>query len=83
MIDEGSKPGRTSAVLEVATGVAYWRECRELTVEQLAQQSGIPSVVLEAVEAGQHDPDIDLLDRLAFILEIRLIDLFTVYVSNS
>lgn len=83
MIDEESKPGRTSAVLEVARGVAYWRESRELTVEQLAQQSGIPSVVLEAVEAGQHDPDIDLLDRLAFILEIRLIDLFAVDASNS
>jgi transcriptional regulator with XRE-family HTH domain len=83
MIDEESKPGRTSAVLEVARGVAYWRESRELTVEQLAQQSGIPSVVLEAVEAGQHDPDIDLLDRLVFILEIRLIDLFAVDTSDS
>ncbi len=70
--------GKSSAVAEVARGIARWRELRGLTVEQLAQRSGIPTIVLLAIEAGQHDPDIDLLDRLARVLGIRLIDLLIV-----
>lgn len=68
--------GRSSAVAEVARGVALWRKRRGLTVEQLAQRSGIPTIVLFAIEGGQHDPAIDLLDGLASVLKVRLIDLF-------
>lgn len=68
--------GKRSAVAEVARGVARWRNRRGLTVEQLAQRSGIPTIVLLAIEEGQHDPAIDLLDGLASVLEIRLVDLF-------
>jgi len=68
--------GRPSAVAEVARGVALWRKRRGLTVEQLAQRSGIPTIVLLAIEGGQHDPAIDLLDGLARVLKVRLIDLF-------
>ncbi len=68
--------GRPSAVAEVARGVALWRKRRGLTVEQLAQRSGIPTIVLLAIEDGQHDPAIDLLDGLARVLKVRLIDLF-------
>jgi len=68
--------GKPSAVAEVARGVAQWRNRRGLTVEQLAQRSGIPTIVLLAIEDGQHDPAIDLLDGLASILKVRLIDLF-------
>lgn len=78
MISEGMEQqrGKPSAVVEVARGVAKWRKRRALTVEQLAQRSGIPTVVLLAIEDGQHDPTIDLLDGLASILKVRLIDLF-------
>ncbi|WP_370675562.1 helix-turn-helix domain-containing protein [Pleomorphomonas sp. PLEO] len=77
MIDEGmeQQPRKLSGVAEVARGIALWRECRGLTIEQLAQESGLPSTLISAIEAGQHDPDIDLLDRLARVLRIRLIDL--------
>lgn len=77
MIDEGmeQQPRKLSGVAEVARGIALWRECRGLTIEQLAQQSSLPSTLLSAIEMGQHDPEIDLLDRLARVLGIRLIDL--------
>jgi transcriptional regulator with XRE-family HTH domain len=68
--------GKPSAVAEAARGVALWRKRRGLTVEQLAQRSGIPTIVLLAIEDGQHDPAIDLLDGLASVLKIRLVDLF-------
>lgn len=74
----GQPRGKPDAVVEVARGLVAWRERRGLTIEQLAQKSGIPSIVLLAIEAGQHDPDIDLLDRLARALTIRLIALFDV-----
>ena len=70
--------GKSSAVAEVARGIARWRELRGLTVEQLAQRSGIPTIVLLAIEEGQHDPAIDLLDGLASVLKVRLVDLFDV-----
>lgn len=74
----GQQRGKRSAVAEVARGAALWRKRRGLTVEQLAQRSGIPTIVLRAIEDGQHDPAIDLLDGLASVLEIRLVDLFDV-----
>ena len=74
----GQQWGKRSAVAEVARGVARWRNRRRLTVEQLAQRSGIPTIVLLAIEEGQHDPTIDLLDGLASVLKVRLIDLFDV-----
>jgi len=78
MNDEGSeqRPIKTGAVAEVARGVFRWRKRRALTVEQLAQRSGVPTVVLLAIEGGQHDPAIDLLDGLADALMVRLVDLF-------
>jgi ribosome-binding protein aMBF1 (putative translation factor) len=72
----GRQPMKPSGVAEVARGIALWRERRGVSIEQLAQQSGFPSTVLAAIETGQHDPDIDLLDRLAKVLRIRLVDLF-------
>ncbi|PKR89083.1 hypothetical protein CXZ10_11235 [Pleomorphomonas diazotrophica] len=77
MNNEGveQQPTQLSGVAVVGRGVAVWREQRGLTIEQLAQLSGFPSMLLSAIEAGQHDPDIDLLDRLAGVLGIRLIDL--------
>lgn len=72
----GQQRGKRSAVAEVARGAALWRKRRGLTVEQLAQRSGIPTIVLLAIEEGQHDPAIDLLDGLASVLKVRLIDLF-------
>lgn len=72
----GQQRGKRSAVAEVARGVARWRNRRGLTVEQLAQRSGVPTTVLLAIEEGQHDPAIDLLDGLASVLKVRLIDLF-------
>ncbi|WP_165790950.1 helix-turn-helix domain-containing protein [Pleomorphomonas carboxyditropha] len=72
----GQQQGKRSAVAEAARGVARWRNRRGLTVEQLAQRSGIPTIVLFAIEGGQHDPAIDLLDGLASVLKVRLIDLF-------
>lgn len=68
--------GKLGAVGEVARGVFRWRKRRGLTVEQLAQRSGIPTVVLLAIEEGQHDPAIDLLDSVADALMVRLVDLF-------
>lgn len=78
MNDEGSEQqqGKPGAVAEVARGVFRWRKRRGLTVEQLAQRSGVPTVVLVAIEGGQHDPAIDLLDGLADALMVRLVDLF-------
>lgn len=78
MSNEGMErqPVKPSAVAEVARGIARWRERRGLTIEQLARQSGFPTTVLLVIETGQHDPDIDLLDRLARVLGIRMIDLF-------
>ncbi|WP_371875425.1 helix-turn-helix transcriptional regulator [Pleomorphomonas sp. NRK KF1] len=69
---------KLTGVAEVARGIALWRERRGLTIEQLAQRSGFPSTVLSAIEAEQHDPDIQLLDRLVRVLGVRLIDLFEV-----
>lgn len=71
------QPTQLSGVAEVGRGVAVWRERRGLTIEQLAQLSGFPSMLLSAIEVGQYDPDIDLLDRLVRVLGIRLIDLLT------
>ena len=78
MNDEGGElpQGKPGAVATVARNVALWRKRRGLTLEQLAASSGVPTVMLVAIEGGQHDPGIDLLDGLAKALAVRLVELF-------
>lgn len=63
------------AVLEVARALAHWRQYREMSVERLAHLSGVDCELLRAIEAGQVDPDLDMLDRLATSLRVRPVDL--------
>jgi transcriptional regulator with XRE-family HTH domain len=47
------------------------RETRDSTIEGLARAVGIPSEELQAIEAGELDPDYELLLRLAECLNTR------------
>ena len=61
-------PGSTLVLL--GRNVGYWRRVRAMTPKELAAQAHIAQDLLCSIEAGEHDPGLDLLDRLAEALEV-------------
>lgn len=58
---------RTGAILRGA------RERAGLSQRELARRSGVPHSVISAIETGQRDPSVSLLDRLLGALGERLV----------
>jgi ribosome-binding protein aMBF1 (putative translation factor) len=50
--------------------IAAWRADHGLSVQQLAEQAGVPVEIITAVEAGTQSPDRDLLSRIAAVLDV-------------
>ena len=52
------------------------RTSRKLSQERLAEKAGISSKYLSRIEMGQHFPSIDILTKLANVLNVELKDFF-------
>lgn len=63
-------PDGDSAMALLGRNVGFWREARGLTLLALAARSGIAADTLRGIEQGQHDPSVDMLDRLAEALGV-------------
>lgn len=61
---------QSPTVALLGRNVGHWRRVRGLSVAELAERAEISAKLLRAIEAGEHDPGIDLLDRLAKALAV-------------
>ena len=62
----------------VARNVRKLRVKRGLSQENLAVDARISTVYLNAIERGVKNPTVDVLERLAIALDVKIIDFFTV-----
>jgi ribosome-binding protein aMBF1 (putative translation factor) len=65
----------TTALVEAAAPLAFWRRHRGLTQKDLATKAGISQSYVAALEAGDRKGDPALLKKLAEILKLRMEDL--------
>lgn len=66
----------TSAALAVGRNIRRVRERKEISREDLARALGTSIAQVTEWEAGQADLDVDMLDRIVAVLDIKHLDLF-------
>lgn len=62
--------------MSVATTIRRIRTDRGLTLEALAQRSGLSLASVQRIETGRQDPRAEALRKLASALEVPVADLF-------
>jgi DNA-binding XRE family transcriptional regulator len=65
----------TFAILDGANPIKVWREYRQLTQRQLAEQAGISTAYLSQIESGQRKGTTEVLSKLATELDLSLDDI--------
>lgn len=60
----------------VGSNVRRWRELRGLTQEQLAAEADISMRHMGRIERGEGNPTVDVLERLANVLDLKAPHLF-------
>ncbi|HVC35781.1 MAG TPA: helix-turn-helix transcriptional regulator [Chloroflexota bacterium] len=64
---------RTALARAVALAVVSYRAKHHLTQAQLAQQLGVRQPHITRLELGEHNPSLEMLQRLARVLGLRFI----------
>jgi len=59
----------------IGRNIRFQRDCKELTVQQLAQESGISEDRLNAFERGKNDIRLIDLLKIACVLELEVFEL--------
>ena len=54
----------------------YWRNKRNLTQRELAEKVGITGPAIAAYETGKAKPRIEILFRIATVLDVEVTELF-------
>jgi transcriptional regulator with XRE-family HTH domain len=68
----GTGKGKSPRQIEFGDRIRAHRQRLELSQESLAYQSGINRTYIASLEAGQRNPSLDLMARLALALEVDL-----------
>jgi transcriptional regulator with XRE-family HTH domain len=68
----GTGKGRTPRQVELGDRIRRYRSRRGFSQEALAYEAGINRTYIASLEAGQRNPSLDLMARLAAALEIDL-----------
>ena len=68
----GTGKGKTARQVEFGDRVRHYRIRLKLSQEALAYKAGIHRTYIASLEAGQRNPSLDLMARLAAALEVDL-----------
>lgn len=68
----GTDKGRSARQVEFGDRVRSLRHALNLSQEALAEAAGINRTYIASLEAGQRNPSLDLMSRLAVALDIDL-----------
>lgn len=68
----GTDKGRSPRQVELGDRIRQHRARRGLSQEALAYEAGINRTYIASLEAGQRNPSLDLLARLAVALDVDL-----------
>jgi len=56
--------------MSIASTIQAWRLSKKQSVTTLAEQAGIPTALLEAIESGDCDPPVSMLATLASVIGV-------------
>ena len=70
-------PSNSLARKALEFNVLFRRAKKRLSQQELAKRAKISRTVLSGIENGEHNPTLDILDRLADALDTTIAELFT------
>lgn len=73
--EEALSEAEIDELLAARTPLAFWRKKRGLTQTDLAKAAGIAQGFLSEIESGLKTGDVTVLQRIAIVLEISLLEL--------